>query len=267
MKVKKEVIMILVSITSWFFFLLTILLYSCSNPKDQSAEKIIQASLNAVGTKPLRDKIQNLVSFAECVSPNGNYTTEIHTDSGGYSYFKQVYSYKPKPFEAVIGHKDSGYIVGDSLIALSKAEIAMIRGHEFQNIILEVDKRFHDFDKPERIDSGGLKAYRIKAKVELNKACLLFFDLQTGMLSAIHSQNPADPKEVIEIEFSDWQEQQGLLLPEHVAIKQGEKRYSFDFTKLLFNSPDFKIRFEKIVFNDQVQKNKKCKQLINFACA
>ena len=110
MKGENENIIDTVTLPGWFFFLLTILLHSCSGPEDQSAEKIIRASLNAVGTKPDRNKIQNLVSFAECVSPNGKYSTEIYTDSGGYSYFKQVYSYKPTPFEAVIENKDSGYI-------------------------------------------------------------------------------------------------------------------------------------------------------------
>jgi len=226
--------------TGLFYLLLSILSYGCSNQQDQSAEKIIQASLNAVGTKVDRDKVQNLVSLAECVSPGGKYTTEIHTASGGYSYFKQVYSYKPKPFEAVIEHKDSGYITGDSLIALSKEAISMIRGHEFQNIILEIDKRFHDFEKPEKIDTRGEEVYRVKAKDELKNVSLLFFDQKTRLLSAIHSKNPADPKEVIEIKFSNWQQQQEFLLPKHIDINQGAKRFSFDFTKVLFNSPDFK---------------------------
>ena len=241
MKSENENIIDAATLPGWFFFLLTILLYSCSNPEDQSAEKIIQASLNAIGKKADSEKIKNLVSLADCISPNGKYTTEIHTDSGGYSYFKQVYSYKPKPFEAVIENKDSGFIISDTLVPLSKEIISMIRGHEFQNIILEVDKRFHDFEKPEKIDTSKVMAYRIKAKDELNNVCLLFFDQKTKLLSAIHSQNPADPKEVIETEFSNWQTQQQLLLPKHIDIKQGEKRYSFDFTKIMFNSPDFKM--------------------------
>ncbi len=240
MKVKKKGIMSIVRMTGGFCFLLSILLHGCSNPEDQSAEKIIQVSLNAVGKKSDRDKIQNLVSFAECVSPNGKYSTEIHTASSGYSYFKQLYSYKPKPFEAVIENKDSGFIIDDTLIPLSKETISMIRGHEFQNIILKVDKRYHDFEKPGTAEIKGKKVHWIKAKDELNNRCSLYFDPKTGLLSAIHFQNPAHLNEVIEIEFSDWQEQQGLLLPKHVAIKQGEKHYSFDFTKLLFNSPDFK---------------------------
>lgn len=230
-----------VTITAWLCFLLSILLYGCSNQQDQSSEKIIQASLNAVGTKADHSKIQNLVSLADCMSPDGKYSTEIHIASGGYSYFKQVYSYKPKPFEAVIRNKTKGFIVADSMITLSKELISVIRGHEFQNIVLEVDQRFHNFEKPVRIDTGEIKLYRVKAKDELNKDCLLFFDLKTGLLSAIHSQNPGDSNEVIKINFSNWKKVQDMLLPHHVDIDQGGKVYTFDFTKVIFNNPDFKM--------------------------
>jgi hypothetical protein len=241
MKRKKEGILNMLITAGWCCFLLTILLYSCSSPKGQSAENIIQVSLDAIGKKSDRDKIQNLVSLSDCMSPNGKYTTEIHTASGGYSYFKQVYSYKTEPFEAVVRNKTEGFSVADSMIKLSKETISVIRGHEFQNLVLEVDQRFHDFEKPERIDTGGVKAYRVKAKDELYNECLLFFDVNTGLLSAIHSRNPDDTNAVIKIRFSNWKKVQDLQLPHHVDINQSGKIYAFDFTKIIFNSPEFKM--------------------------
>jgi hypothetical protein len=221
--------------------LLSIFLYSCTNENKQTAEQIIKTSLEAVGTKADREKMQNLESLADCMSPNGKYTTKIHTASGGYSYFKQVYSYKPKPFEAVIENKASGYVLGDSIKLLPKEAVYTIRSHEFHNMVFEVDQRFHDFVKPERVDTGGVNAYRLKAKDELNNECLLFFDVKTGLLSALHFQNPTDAKEIIPVKFSNWKKQQGLLLPLHIDIKQADKSYSFDFKKLLFNSKEFKM--------------------------
>ncbi len=241
MRSKKADIKNIVTIPGWFCYMLTILLYSCSNSKDQSVEKIIQVSLDAIGTKADREKIQNLVSLADCMSPAGKYTTEIHTASGGYSYFKQVYSYKAKPFEAVIRNKTEGIIVADSIIALSKELISVIRDHEFQNIVLEVDQRFHNFEKPVRIETGEMKLYKVKAKDELNSECLLFFDVNTGLLSAIHSRNPDDTNAVIKIRFSNWKKVQDLQLPHHVDIDQSGKIYVFDFTKIIFNSPEFKM--------------------------
>lgn len=242
MKVKKKSIMSIVSVTGCFCFLLCNLLYSCSNSKEQSAEKIIQASLNAVGTKADRDKIQNLVSFADCISPDGKYTTEIHTASDGYTYFKQVYSYNPELFEAVIENKIRGFSISDSVKPLSKEVVYTIRGHTFQNIVLEQDKRFHDFERPVKTERDGLKMYEVKAKDELNHPCLIFFDHDSMLPTALHIQNPGDVHEVLKIKFSNWKKIQGILMPCKVTIDQSGKVYSFNFTKLRFNSPDFKYK-------------------------
>lgn len=224
------------------YFLAAFLLHSCSGNEIPAADDIVQASMNTIGKKEDRDKIQNLVSVADCISPRGKYSTEMHTASGGYSYFKQVYSFKPMAFEAVVEKKDKGYIIGDTLSPLSKEMIAMVRGHEFYNILLEADKRFHAFEQPLQPDSGTTKLYQVKAKDELENECILFFEQETGRLSAIHSRNPADPTEIIEISFSSWQAQQGFTLPRQVTIKQGNQYYTFDFVKVLFNSPGFKKR-------------------------
>jgi len=222
--------------------LLSLFLYSCSNEKRQTAEQIIQTSLNAVGKKDDREKVQNLVSLADCISPNGKYTTEIHTSQGDYSYFKQVYSYKTAAFEALIENKASGYVLGDSLIPLSKEALNTIRRHEFHNLILEVDHRFHDFGKPENIEMDGMKTYRLNTKDELNNECSLFFEIKTGLLSALHFQNPSDAKEIIKTKFSDWKNVKDILLPHHVDIDQSGKKYMFHFTKVIINSPDFRYK-------------------------
>lgn len=210
--------------------------------KPKTPENIIAVSLQAIGNKAVRDSINNIISVANCLSPKGSYTTEMHTARGGYSYFKQTYSYGPEPFEAITEDITTGMQAGVPVKRLSREMIYTIRGHAFQNIVLEVDKRFHHFEEPERIDTGGVKAYRVKAKDELNNACLLFFDLGTGLLSAIHFQNPADVNEIIKTSFSNWKKVQELQMPFHVEIRQGEKIFTFDFIKISFNSPDFQQR-------------------------
>ena len=222
-----------------FWILLFYVFHGCISQSTQTAEQVIQTSLNAVGKIADREKIQNMVSLADCISQNGKYTTEIHAARGGYSYFKQVYSYKPAAFEAIIENKTNGYVFGDSIKSLPPEAVYTIRSHEFHNMVLEVNQRFHDFEKPENIEADGMKAYKLKAKDELNNECTLFFDVKTGLLSALHFQNPADAKEIIIIIFSSWRKLQNLLLPQHVDIDQSGKKYTFDFTKVIFNSPDF----------------------------
>lgn len=197
-------------------FILFFFLYSCAGKTKQTAKEVIETSLNAIGTKADRAKIKNLVSLADCMSPNGKYSTEIYTAFGGYSYVKQVYSYKPTAFEAVIENNTSGCIIGVSIQPLSKEAIHAIRSHEFQNIILDVDQRFHDFGSPEIKEFEGTKEYRLQAKDNLNNECSLFFNVGTGLLSAIHFRNPDSSKEIIKTKFSNWKNQQDLLLPFHV---------------------------------------------------
>lgn len=195
-----------------------------------------------MGNKTDRQKISNLISLADCMSPDGKYTTEIHTASDGYSFFRQVYSYKPELFEAVIENKINGFIIADSTKSLSKEAVYTIRGHEFQNIVLELNNRFHDFDRPEKIETDSMKMYELKAKDELNHPCLLFFDANSRLLMALHIQNPGDTNEVLKIKFANWKKIQGLVMPYHVTIDQSGKIFTFDFVKLQFNSPDFKYK-------------------------
>lgn len=215
---------------------------SCTRAKEKkipSAEQVIEASLHAVGSKADREVVKNMISLANCSSPGGSYTTEIHTASGGYSYFKQKYSYKPNVYEAVIRNKTSGIQLTDPGNRLNRETVYTIRGHEFINMILEIDQRFHNFQEPEMVEADKVKSYRLKAKDELDHPCYLFFDMKTDLLTSLHFQDPVNEKEIIVIKFTGWKKVQGLQVPHHVEIKQGEKLFTFNMVKILFNDPGF----------------------------
>lgn len=230
------------------FLIILILCCSCVNPtnreevNDKSAEDIVEASLNAVGNKANRDKIANLVSMADCTSPDGDYTTEIHTAVDGYSFFKQVYSYKPALFEAVIKNKTNGFSISDSVRPLSKEDVYTIRSHEFQNIVLELNTRYHDFEGPTKVQIDGIPVDQVNAKDELSHPCILSFDHNTSLLTSLEIQNPGTINEVLTIKFSNWKKIENLLMPYHVVIDQSGKNYVFNFIKLQFNIPDFEYK-------------------------
>jgi len=231
-----------------FILFIFILFCSCVTPtnkealNDKSAEDMVEASLNAVGNKSNREKIMNLISMADCISPDGKYTTEIHTAVEGYSFFKQVYSYKPETFEAVIEKRIKGYSFFDSVRPLSREAVYSIRSHEFQNIVLELNERYHDFEVPTKGKIAATLVNQVKAKDELNHPCLLSFDHDTRLLTAIEIQNPDTLNEVLTIKFSNWKKIENLLMPYLVTIDQSGKYYVFNFIKLQFNSPDFKYK-------------------------
>lgn len=207
--------------------------------KIQYAEQVIAASLLAVGTKENRERISNIFFLADCVSPQGRYTTEVHTAAGGYTYFKQLYSYKPAAFEAIVYNRASGVETGNPVKQLNGDAIYTIRGHAFVNTILEVDQRFHDFQQPEMVTADSMRSYRLKAKDELDHPCYLFFDETTNLFTALQIQDPANEKEVIIIRFSGWKRVQELQAPHRIEINQGDKVFTFDLTRIVFNDPGF----------------------------
>ena len=204
-----------------------------------SSSAILKASLKAIGKAKTIHQIENITSLAQCKGPNGTYTTEVHTHRNGYGYFKQVYSYRDVPFEIITKGTTSGFIPGKPQEAISPNTVYAIRSHHFHNVILEVQQRFHDFEPTQLVAISGHDFFQIKAKDELNHPCSLFFDPLTHRLEAFYIQNPDNLQEILKIRFSDWRNIQGLNLPQHLEIEQGDKIFTFDFVKIILNAPDF----------------------------
>lgn len=204
-----------------------------------TTEEIIKASLKAIGTEAKIKSIVNITSLANCVSPQGNYTTETHTTSSGYGYFKQIYSYRPQPFEAITKNKTQGFQLGNALSQLPRNAVYAIRTHYFHQLILDIEGFFHDFGEVTIIEIDGKQMYQIKAKDELNEDSWLFFDIDKKFFTAFYIQNPDNKEEIIKTRFSNWKEVQLLQLPHHLEIEQSGKSYVFDFTEIIVNDPKF----------------------------
>lgn len=204
------------------------------------ATDIIKYSVEALGNTTDIQRIENIITTANCQSPKGNYTTQAHTNSKGYGYFKQVFDYKAQPFEAITQGKDEGFILGDKTEKLPKPVVNIIRGHYFHQLLLKPEDFFHSFEKVTIVEIDNKKMYKVEAKDTLNQECWLFFDIDNKFLRALHIQNSEDKQEIIKISFSDWKQVENLQLPHHLDIDQSGKIYKFDFTEILINSPKFK---------------------------
>lgn len=221
----------------------------CSNntgdleKSDTSASALLNASLEAIGSAENRNSINTLIARATCRSPKGAYTTEVHRTNGGYSYFKQVYSYSKDSFEAVVVDQLTGYQLSDSNRRLSTEAIYVIRGHEFQHLSLEVDKRFHDFGKPVYLKLTGTgSVYQLTAKDELNQPCWIYFDAKTNLLKELHLINPSQKNDTIKTLFTQWEHIHQVLLPARISIEQGGNTFELHFDSILINSPQFKYK-------------------------
>ncbi len=210
-----------------------------------SADQILNRSIEAIGKPKQIETIQNLLTFASCLSPQGAYTTEVHTSRNEYGYFKQIYSYRSEPFEGITKSKDQGfYFAKDSLKTLPRTAVYALRSHYFHQLLVDPKKYFHAFASPQEGIWEGKKVYQIEALDELEHPCLLIFEAKKGFLVAFQIQNPDNVQEWLKISFSDWKRTAGFRFPQKLKILQSEKIFSFHFTQIIVNSPDFQ---EKLI--------------------
>lgn len=217
---------------------------SCREPAKQrenivlTPEGIIEASMQAVGSSNDRDLVTNITYFADCHSPKGAYTTELHSDTTGYTFFKQKYSFNKDSFVRVVQNR--GKELGGIANPVSPETAFTIRSHEFMSILLELNKRFYDFKLADTLLPARREAYMLGAKDELGHDCWLHIDSTTLLLKDIRFQNPGNAAEMITTTFSAWRTVNGLNFPHHIEFTQGGGTYTFDIKTLKINDPGFK---------------------------
>jgi hypothetical protein len=218
------------------FFLCSILIISCRG-NDPSPATLVQASLDAVGTREARNEVKNITALANCVSKRGRYQTEVRTALPGYTYFRQTFS-DSTTYEANIHGKINGVRTG-STTPLPPEVVFAIRSHEFHAILFQLNERIHDFKFFTLPDTLSSDLIGVQGKDELDHICFLFFDAHTKLLREIHFEDPMDKSTIIKVSFSNWKKSGKLRLPYFVAIHQGNKFFTFDFVRININDPAF----------------------------
>jgi len=203
-------------------------------------ERIINKHHKAVGKTA---KIENLRTKADCVGPAGNYITSTNSSfTDDYVLFEQDYDYKSS-FKAAIYSFDEGYGLDTNSVSqgpLSPTIIAVLKAHEFHEVMMQPEKRYDEMRLLEDTVFFDQKCRQIRASDHLGLPVRLYFDKKNHLMAGFSQVNPYKKGEVISIHFSEWEKKDRIKVFKKLEIRQGKKdRYLFDYQEVSWNNPDF----------------------------
>ena len=206
-----------------------------------SATHVINQHYQALGDI---SEINNIVTKAECVGPDGDYFTITKSSfRDDYLLFQQTYDYKPNPFYALIRTKDKGFGLDTNFTSqgpLSNAIIAVLKAHEFHEMMLQPDQRYFDLKQLEDTTFFDQKCRQLIGSDHLGLPVRLYFDKETYLMAGIDQANPYKKGEVICVHFEEWNYNNPVPIFNRVNIRQGKKdQYILDYNKIIFNHPEF----------------------------
>jgi hypothetical protein len=116
-----------------------------SAPSDlPTPDEVFDASQLAMGSIDALANIRSISAIAACHGPKSEYETRIISDRHGNLSFQQFFP-DHKNIAGILNGR--GWQIGDDgrPESIDASETAVLRGHEFPIIAIDLRKRFHDF--------------------------------------------------------------------------------------------------------------------------
>ena len=214
-------------ITVYFLFIFSMALISCSEKQTEPKVLILQSEYS---------KVQDIKSMADCYSPFGQYTTEVHSLSDGSCYFHQKFSDSEQPFIIRLDSLNNGYIMNDEdtvIDTLSVEDVEMIRGHEIHKMSMDPEWFFKNisFDKDVTYLEEEYELYL--GQDHLENPVYLTYNPKKKQISKIELLNPRDTTQTIEILYKTWKKTNFGYLVRMVDIVQAKKdTFNFNFKSI-----------------------------------
>lgn len=216
-----------------------LLIWSCQT--SEPAREVLKKHQKAIGDI---SQINTINTLAECTGPDGAYTT--YTESSfqdDYLLFLQDYGYKPNPFYALILDKATGFGLDTSMTSrgpLSDPVVAVLKAHEFHEILLQPEDRYFNMSKLEDTVYFGQRCNQLIASDHLGLPVRLYFDKKTSLMAGFSQSNPYKKGEVISIHFKNWDKESSPVIFRNLVIHQGDSdHFRFDYQYVTWNHPDF----------------------------
>ncbi len=181
-------------------------------------------------------KIQHISTFANCLGPEGRYTTEVKSSSDGSCFFSQVDANSGKSFTAIINSDLMGFVIDSMqtvIDTLPNRAVEMIRSHDFHRLHFNPQHFFDSIVFDYHLDKD-LSLYR--AIDRLRNPISIYYNRNTRQISKVELLSPIDTTEVIEIINKKWTNSDYGKMVEEIEIIQAKKdTFYFKFERIEIN--------------------------------
>ncbi len=212
----------------YLFLMLTALVMGSCTEK-QSKEEIL--SLN-----PKYEEIEDIISIANCRSPFGTYTTEVHSMADGSCYFMQKFSDMEAPFKVHVDSIYQGYVMDETNVVLDtllKEDVEMIRSHEIHKMSIDPSNFYSNLQFKNKVVHQEKEHELYLGEDGLGNLVRLLFSPDEKLISKIEMRNPKDTTQTIELFYDSWVPSKYGEMAKEIRIVQAKKdTFFFDFQSL-----------------------------------
>lgn len=179
-------------------------------------------------------QIQGISTQANCMSPQGPYTTQVESNIDGSCVFTQQFSPDEPAFIVHLTSNNEGYIMneeGATQDTLSNLEVEMIRGHEFHMIHTNPHRYFENITFESSVDN---EVAIFSAEDQSNRPVKIYYNSIDQLIVKTEQLNPLDTTQLIEVYFNQWEAGAfGMMVKELQIIQAQKDTFYFDFDRII----------------------------------
>jgi hypothetical protein len=207
-------------------------------PNLPTPDEVFDAAQLAMGSVHALANIRSISAIATCHGPKSDYETRMISDRHGNLSFQQFFP-DHKNIAGIVNGR--GWQIGDDgrPESIDASETAVLRGHEFPLIAIDLRKRFHDFKTVGSTKFEGQPAIQVDMTDELGHPAAAYFSPSSHLLEGL-SLTSARSRGPITVRFDSWKLVGEVSLVNHVTIRAGSDTFVFDFKSLILNAADEK---------------------------
>jgi hypothetical protein len=200
--------------------------------------EILQQAETAMGGKEALAKVLSISAVAACRGPKGTYETRLVSDRLGNLSFQQFFP-DHKNIAGIYDGRGWSQNPDGTYEWVDSTEVSVLRGHDFPMMIIDLAKRFRDFQTIARVQYEGQPAFQVGMTDDLGHPTSIYFSSDSHLPLAVKTTNSrAVTPPTITSRFDDWRSVNGVKLVSHVTILYGSDTFVFDFKTLILNSAD-----------------------------